>query len=523
MIFPRLPYRPHAIQEALKTLVQYARKSRVLPGGRRAGFVLLLAGLVASIALTLAASIFEISQKEVLLAAIGQDSEYAFYAADSAAECAEYWDSRFENFATPNPSTPTPTCDGQAVTVMSNTLAISGGGIKKVLYPSGTSWLVPNDWDDNDNSIELIGGGGGGINTTCNEGAGAGGGGGAYVIASNVQLKPNAPITIQVGTGGSHGEDVDEHAATTAQAGGDTIFNGIGNTCDKTQANEVCAQGGQAPLFGGSGTGGIGGSVLASVGPVGSTILSGGNGGNSAADGDPSGSAAGGGGGGAAGQHGPGGNAGNAGGTSPSPTNGGGGGGGDGGSVGIDGSSISSGNGGNNFSGTGGGAAGDSGNPFGSAGVNGAGGGAAWRVGGSATSGGAGGNGTEWDAAHGSGGGGGAGADLSGDGGATGQGGDGGLYGGGGGGNADLGGCYAGWGGNGAPGLIVVTYGGGGQVVGKYEYQYSPNGYCANVTVTKVSVAGAIRTFIEADGYNVPCTLISSSPDALQRAVELEY
>jgi hypothetical protein len=60
-------------------------------------------------------------------------------------------------------------------------------------------------------------------------------------------------------------------------------------------------------------------------------------------------------------------------------------------------------------------------------------------------------------------------------------------------------------------------------VVGSYEYQYSPNGYCANVTVTKDFVNNAIRTFIEADGYNLPCTLTSSSPNALQRAVELEY
>jgi hypothetical protein len=84
MKFPRLPYRPYVLQETYKALVHYGRNGQVLPGSRRAGFVLLLAGLIASIALSFAASIFEISQKEVLLAATARDSEYAFYAADSA-------------------------------------------------------------------------------------------------------------------------------------------------------------------------------------------------------------------------------------------------------------------------------------------------------------------------------------------------------------------------------------------------------------------------------------------------------
>jgi hypothetical protein len=41
-----------------KTLVHYTRNGHVPPGGRRAGFVLVLAGLVASIALSLALNLF---------------------------------------------------------------------------------------------------------------------------------------------------------------------------------------------------------------------------------------------------------------------------------------------------------------------------------------------------------------------------------------------------------------------------------------------------------------------------------
>lgn len=35
-----------------------------------------------------------VAQKEVVLASVGRDSQYAFYAADSGSECALYWDFR---------------------------------------------------------------------------------------------------------------------------------------------------------------------------------------------------------------------------------------------------------------------------------------------------------------------------------------------------------------------------------------------------------------------------------------------
>jgi len=59
------------------------------------GFTLLLAALVASIVLALGTSIYEIATKEVQLSSLGRDSQFAFYAADTAAECALYWDFRY--------------------------------------------------------------------------------------------------------------------------------------------------------------------------------------------------------------------------------------------------------------------------------------------------------------------------------------------------------------------------------------------------------------------------------------------
>src|SRR3989344_7320988 len=82
------------------------------------GFTLLLAALVSSVVLAVGAAIFSIAQKQVTLSALGRDSQFAFYAADTIAECALYWDFRFEYFATTTPPTvvaPDPSCDSQSL------------------------------------------------------------------------------------------------------------------------------------------------------------------------------------------------------------------------------------------------------------------------------------------------------------------------------------------------------------------------------------------------------------------------
>lgn len=103
------------------------------------GFTLLLAALVASVALSLGSSIYEIVSKELALSSIGQDSQYAFYAADTAAECVLYWEDRTDvhpnTFATSTDSQGTAssiTCDGQTapvtITDKSSTAATSTVG-----------------------------------------------------------------------------------------------------------------------------------------------------------------------------------------------------------------------------------------------------------------------------------------------------------------------------------------------------------------------------------------------------------
>ena len=78
------------------------------------------------------------------------------------------------------------------------------------------TWTVPADWNDDNNTIEVIGAGGGG------SGNAAGGGGGAYSAIANLTLTPSASIDYTVGVFGAGGNTADVAGA----AGGDTWFNG---------------------------------------------------------------------------------------------------------------------------------------------------------------------------------------------------------------------------------------------------------------------------------------------------------
>jgi hypothetical protein len=319
----------------------------------------------------------------------------------------------------------------------------STGASITIFLTSGTSWTVPSDWNNSNNTVEVIGGGGGGYGASINQAGG--GGGGAYAKTTNLTLTPNSLVTIQVGAGGAGGAG-GGHAGTS---GTDTYFNGA--TCAGSSA---CAKGGAGSTGSSGGAGGLASNS------VGSVRYNGGSGGTVS-----NGSYAGGGGGGSGGPAG----AGGAGGveTSNSSTSagapGGGGGGGGTAGTGVTTINISDGQaGGKNSSGSGGGGGGTGGSSgtigsAGSAGGGGGGGGGETANSGTAGAGGAGGAGTEWDSSHGSGGGGGGGGGGAGNSATGGTGGNGGLYGAGGGGGGATNGTNAG-GGSGANGIIVVTY-----------------------------------------------------------------
>jgi len=65
-----------------------------------AGFAVLFAVLLASFLITLGISIFSISLKEIQITTSSRDSQIAYYVADSARECALYWDIKRSAFPT---------------------------------------------------------------------------------------------------------------------------------------------------------------------------------------------------------------------------------------------------------------------------------------------------------------------------------------------------------------------------------------------------------------------------------------
>lgn len=152
-----------------------------------------------------------------------------------------------------------------------------------IFLTSGTSWTVPSDWNNINNSIEVIGGGGAGGGGNGSGQSGSGGGGGGYSKITNLSLTPAATIAYVVGAGGT----------SSGSSGTDTYFNGA-----SFGVSSVGAKGGGGGVSSVGGAGGVGG---ASSSGIGTTKYSGGTGGITAVGPAPG---IGGGGGGAAGLNG---------------------------------------------------------------------------------------------------------------------------------------------------------------------------------------------------------------------------
>lgn len=83
------------------------------------GFVILIAVMVSTLVISIGAFIASIALKELALSASGRESQIAFYAADSALECALYQDLRVQAFSAtltaPGPSFVY--CDGRTFNI----------------------------------------------------------------------------------------------------------------------------------------------------------------------------------------------------------------------------------------------------------------------------------------------------------------------------------------------------------------------------------------------------------------------
>lgn len=62
---------------------------------KNTGFALLMAVLISGLFLAIGATIYRIALIEIVLSSTGKDSQFAFYAADSGAECALFWNQKY--------------------------------------------------------------------------------------------------------------------------------------------------------------------------------------------------------------------------------------------------------------------------------------------------------------------------------------------------------------------------------------------------------------------------------------------
>lgn len=172
---------------------------------------------------------------------------------------------------------------------------------------SSTTWTVPLDWNNAQNTIHLFGGGGGGGGGYASTSyyGGGGGGGGGYTKLTNQSLSIGASITYQAGAGGAAGAAAADGSAgnttswnsgaataggggggsrssTGGTAGTGTTYNGgVGGAGGSSTVGNASGGGGGAGAGGPNGTGGAGGSGVSNATAGTSGNSNGGGGGGS--------------------------------------------------------------------------------------------------------------------------------------------------------------------------------------------------------------------------------------------------
>jgi Tfp pilus assembly protein PilX len=102
------------------------------------GFALILSIILTSVSLAIGLALLDVAYKQLIIATTAKQSGIAFYNADSAMECALYYDQKFDTFNWSNPGPTTINCAGIAVTVNFNNGSTPHNRTFGVTCPSGT-------------------------------------------------------------------------------------------------------------------------------------------------------------------------------------------------------------------------------------------------------------------------------------------------------------------------------------------------------------------------------------------------
>lgn len=126
---------------------------------------------------------------------------------------------------------------------------------KFVVLTGAGSWQVPEDWNNANNSVHVIGGGAGGRPGPASNTGSTGGGGGAYASSSNITLTKGALAYYSAGA-----------IAASNTSGNDSWFNYTTNAAPANGTQGVLAKAGLVGVN--DTTGGVGGLASASFGTV---------------------------------------------------------------------------------------------------------------------------------------------------------------------------------------------------------------------------------------------------------------
>lgn len=80
------------------------------------GFTLLISIILTSVLVSIGIALIDLAYKQIVLASTARQSEVAFYAADTALECALYWDQKQGAFSFTTPASSI-TCNTQSITL----------------------------------------------------------------------------------------------------------------------------------------------------------------------------------------------------------------------------------------------------------------------------------------------------------------------------------------------------------------------------------------------------------------------
>ncbi len=96
----------------------------ITPTSNPRGFTLLIAVVLTSVLLSVGLALLDIAYKQVVLSSTARQSQYAFYAADSAMECVLYWDQQQNAFGY---SKPIHEVNGRQIQCFGSNITISAG------------------------------------------------------------------------------------------------------------------------------------------------------------------------------------------------------------------------------------------------------------------------------------------------------------------------------------------------------------------------------------------------------------